>query len=122
MADIAHVWGQDLQIGPTGDLALVSDDSETQQRILHRLLTNLGDYIWQLSYGAGLPAMVGQVANGPAIGALIREQMALEASVAAAPEPIITATAAGDGTVTVTIQYADAASGASQVLSFPVGS
>ena len=121
MADIAHVWGQDLQIGPTGDLALVADDGETQQRILHRLLTNLGDYIWQLSYGAGLPAMVGQVANGPAIGALIREQMALEPSVAASPEPIITATAAGDGTVAVTIQYADAESGASQVLSFPVG-
>ena len=122
MADIAHVWGQDLQIGPTGDLAIVSDDGETQQRILHRLLTNLGDYIWNLSYGAGLPAMVGQVANGPAIGALIREQMALEASVAVSPEPIITATAAGDGTVSVTIQYADAESGASQVLSFPVGS
>lgn len=122
MADIAHVWGQDLQLGPTGDLATVADDNETQQRILHRLLTNVGDYIWQLAYGAGLPAMVGQTVNGPAIAAIVRQQLLLEITVAVSPEPSITATYTTDGTVTLSIVYADAATGATQVLTLPVGS
>ena len=111
MADIAHVWGRDLQLGPTGDLALVSADNEVQQRILHRLLTNAGDYIWQLDYGAGLPSQVGRVADGAYIGAVIRQQLLLEPTVAQSPEPVVTVTAAADGTVTATIQYADANTG-----------
>jgi phage baseplate assembly protein W len=122
MADIAHVWGQDLQLGPTGDLAVVAGDGETQQRIIHRLLTNTGDYIWQLAYGAGLPAMVGQVVNGPAIAAIVRAQLLLEGSVAPSPEPVVTIAATPDGTVTLSIRYADATTGATQILSLPVGS
>ena len=108
MADIAHVWGQDLQLGPSGDLAVVSADNEVQQRILHRLLTNLGDYPWQLGYGAGLPAQVGRVADGALIGAIIRQQLLLEPAVAQSPEPVVTVSATADGTVTATIRYADA--------------
>lgn len=119
MADIAHVWGQDLQIGPSGDLAVVSGDNEVQQRIIHRLMTNAGDYIWNLDYGAGLPAGVGRPTDAPTIAAIIRAQIALEPSVADSPEPIVTVAASGDGTVAVKIQYADAVTGATQVLSLP---
>jgi phage baseplate assembly protein W len=120
MADVAHVWGSDLQLSASGDLATVSDDAETQQRILHRLLTNAGDYIWELAYGAGLPVYVGQPINVDAIGAVIRQQMAYESTVATSPEPVVTALSTTNGTLTVTIQYADAATGATQILSFPV--
>lgn len=121
MADIAHVWGQDLQLGPNGDLATVVDDNETQQRILHRLLTNVGDYIWELQYGAGLPAMVGQVINAPAIAAIVRAQIALEDAVAASPEPQVTVGTTPDGTVNLTIVYADAATGTTQSFTSSVG-
>jgi len=46
MSDISHLWGNDLTIGPTGDLAVASNDGLTQQRVLRRLLTSVGDYIW----------------------------------------------------------------------------
>ena len=54
MSDISHQWGSDLSIGPTGDFALVSGAILGQQRVLRRLLTNPGDYIWHPDYGAGL--------------------------------------------------------------------
>ena len=46
MLDISHYWGEDLGIGPTGDLGLAAGSPQVQQRILRRLLTNPGDYIW----------------------------------------------------------------------------
>jgi hypothetical protein len=126
MTDLAHVWGSDLQIGWDGDLATVTDtssaDSETQQSVLHRLLTAVGADIWDLSYGCGLPELVGQPTNGPVIGAIVRQQLALEMSVAVSPEPIVTVLVAANSVVTLTIQYADAVTGATTVLSFPVGS
>lgn len=120
MPDIAHVYGQDLQLSPSGDLAVVDQDAEAQQRILHRLLTNAGDYIWQLAYGAGLPAFVGQPVNPHAIAAVIRQQLALEQTVATSPEPTVTVRMDPAGTVLVAIAYADADSGQPQVLSFPI--
>ena len=120
MPDLAHVYGSDLQLSPAGDLAALAGDALTQQRILHRLLTNAGDYIWELTYGAGLPTYIGQPVNAPAIAAVIRQQIALEAAVAVSPEPQITLRASQNGVVTVTILYADAATGATQTLTFPV--
>ena len=48
MADISHTFGADLSLSATGDLLCVTGDTLTQQRVLRRLLTNAGDYIWQL--------------------------------------------------------------------------
>lgn len=122
MSDISHLWANDLAIGPTGDIALASGDGLTQQRVLRRLLTSIGDYIWQLTYGAGLPGMVGQPENSAAIKAIIRSQIFNEPSVATTPEPTITVTADQSGSTYVSILYVDAQSGATQVLSFPLGS
>lgn len=125
MPDLAHVWGNDLQLSPTGDLATVADtpaaDAETQQRILHRLLTNVEDYIWQLDYGAGLGQFVGQGPQAPAVAGIIRQQMALEPTVAASPPPSVRAQVGPTGNLTITVQYADAQTGQSRVLAFPVG-
>ena len=121
MADVAHVGGQDLQLGPTGDLALVDGSDETQQRVLHRLLTSAGTYIWQLSYGAGLPALVGSVASRQQIAAIIRAQMAYEPSVALSPEPQAIVTSADVAEVTATITYTDNETGSIQTLTLPIG-
>lgn len=119
MADIWHQWNGDLAAGPTGDLLAVDGTLFGQQRVLRRLLTNPGDYIWQLDYGAGLARFIGETIDVAQIRAVIRGQIFKEAAVARTPEPVIDVAADG-GTVTVHIRYADAATGQTQVLAFSV--
>jgi hypothetical protein len=120
MADLELQFSGDLSLAPTGDLAVVDGSALTEQRILRRLLTNAGDYIWQLTYGAGLGQFVGHPGAAAAIAGVARQQMLLEAAVAGTPAPSIAATVASDGTVTLTVRYADAATGETNLLSFPV--
>jgi len=122
MADVWHQFGGDLAVGPTGDLVTATGAVMTQQRLLRRLLTNAGDYIWQLPYGAGLGSLVGQPSAVPRIQGLIRGQMFGEAAVAQTPEPAIDVAADQSGVVTVQIRYADAETGTTTLLSFPIGS
>ena len=121
MADLAHQFGSDLVLGPTGDLAVADGAALSQQRVLRRLLTNSGDYIWQLRYGAGLARFVGQPAAAARIGGVIRAQMRRETTVARTPEPLVDVQAGQTGEVYVTVRYAEATSGATQVLSFQLG-
>lgn len=125
MADISHQFGADLALSPTGDIATATGLALTQQRLLKRLLTNAGDYIWNLDYGAGLGAFVGQPANTAGIAAIVRSQIFKEAAVARMPEPIIDIqsgpTGAGGNSVYVHIRYADASTGETQILSFLAG-
>ena len=121
MSDVSHLWGNDVSVGPTGDVAMASGDALTRQRVLRRMLTSVGDYIWQLSYGAGLPGMVGQTQKISATKAIIRSQIFNEPSVATSPEPVINVTADQSGGVYVSILYVDVQSGTTQALSFPVG-
>ena len=82
MADASHQWGSDLAIGATGDISTADGALLGQQRVLRRLLTNPGDYIWQLDYGAGLARFIGQPANALQIRAVIRSQIFKETAVA----------------------------------------
>jgi hypothetical protein len=118
LPDVSHEFGGDLVLGTTGDLQLVEPPVLTQQRVLRRLLTNAGDYIWHLDYGAGLPQFVGQPANILQIGAIIRSQIFSEAAVAAAPEPIIDVSSSAGGLVSVQLRYTDATTTQTQLLSF----
>ena len=120
MPDLQHIFGADLTIGPGGDLAVTDGPALGLERVLRRLLTAAGEYIWSPTYGAGLPAAIGQVANGPRIAAVIRAQMLQENAVARTPAPKVTVTVQQDGTVYAYIQYADAESGTTQTLNFPV--
>jgi phage baseplate assembly protein W len=120
MPDLSHVWSADLSIGPTGDLALASGPVLGQQRVLRRLLTNPGDYIWQLDYGAGLGQFVGQPAAVAAIRGVIRSQIFKEAAVARSPEPVVDVQFDASGVIYVHIRYVDANTGETQVLNFPV--
>jgi phage baseplate assembly protein W len=122
MQDAALLWGGDLSAGPTGDVALASGTSLGQQRVLRRLLTNPGDYIWHLHYGAGLAQYVGQPCNVAAINATIRSQIFMESSVARLPEPVIDVQSLSNGSVYVYIRYVDRETGGTQVLSFSVSS
>ncbi len=121
MSDVWHQFGSDLALGPTGDLAVASGTALGQQRVLRRLLTNPGDYIWATDYGAGLAQFVGAPVDAARIAAVIRGQIFKEAVVARSPEPVIDVQSDSAGTVYVQVRYADAQSGATQSLSFSVG-
>jgi hypothetical protein len=121
MADAYHQWGSDLTLGPTGDFASVSGQLLGQQRVLRRLLTSPGEYVWQLDYGAGLARFIGQPVNPLQINAVVRSQIFKEPAVAPQPEPVIDVQIApGGATVYVYIRYVDAESRQTQVLSFSV--
>ena len=121
MSDLLHQFGADLSVGPTGDLATVSGPALGQQRVLLRLLTNAGDYIWQLGYGAGLAQFVGQPADATRIRAVIRSQIFKETAVARTPEPTVDVVSDGSGAVSVQLSYADAATSQTQLLGFTLG-
>jgi phage baseplate assembly protein W len=118
MADLALQFGGDLSIGPTGDLLLADGPILTQQRVLRRLLTNLGDYIWQLNYGAGLGQYVGQPGAPASISGVARAQMLLEATVAVTPAPVISTVVGDNASVSLTLNFADAANSQTSILTF----
>jgi len=117
--DINHYWGQDIVPASIGELGTANGTLRGQQRILRRLLTNPGDYVFHPGYGAGLPAKVGQTVDIPGIRALIRGQILLEDAVARTPIPQITVVEIPNG-VSVTVNYTDASTGNPAVLSFSV--
>jgi phage baseplate assembly protein W len=115
MKDIFLDWAGDLAIGTSGDIALVTGSAMTNQRVCRRLLTNSGDYLWQLDYGGGLSQFVGTPADPADIEAVVRIQLALEPDVSSFPAPQVSASVvdAANGYVVATITYADASSGTS---------
>jgi len=115
MSDLAHVIGGDLIVAACGDLAAVSGSSLGQQRVLRRLLTNAGDYLWHLDYGAGLPAMVGTPADAARITGIVRHQIFLEGAVARMPAPAISVQTEGS-IVSLSITYSDAMDATSQTI------
>ena len=121
MSDVFQQYGGDLAVAPSGDLATVAGTLLGQQRVLRRLLTNPGDYLWNPSYGAGLAQFVGQPANAARIRSVIRSQIFQEAAVARQPEPTIDVQVDPTGAVTAQVLYADSQTGQTMVLSFTVG-
>ncbi len=122
MPDIAHVFGDDLNVGSSGDLACVFDDEAVRERVLRRLLTSRGTYIWQPSYGAGLASFVGDIANAALLLSIVRGQMLLEADVARKPLPTVSVSAADSGIATAMITYVSAMTGLTQQPVLTLGS
>lgn len=122
MADLSLTFGGDLGFSASGDLALATQDALTRQRVLRRLLTNPGDYLWHLSYGAGLGRYVGAAGGQSLVAAVAGAQLRLESRVAAQPAPMVEATTAAGSGLVLTIRYSDAVSGGSAALTLPVSS
>jgi hypothetical protein len=109
MYDLFHEWGGDLIANSGGDLALSNGSDTVSQRVCRRLLTNGGDYIWNLNYGGGLGQFVGSPTHPDDIEAIVRTQLALETSVPTTPTPQISASVVdvARGYVVATITYLD---------------
>ncbi|QOK90895.1 phage tail protein [Ralstonia pseudosolanacearum] len=117
--DLNHWVGGDLSTTSNGDLALANADTRTQQRIVRRLITNPGDYIWHTDYGAGLPQKIGETLDLPALRGLIRAQVKMEDGVAKSPEPQVDVAAINNG-VSVHIIYTSAITSRPVSLTFNV--
>jgi hypothetical protein len=123
MIDLSHRWGTDLSVGSTGDLAVASGASLGQQRLLRRLLTNAGDYIWQRNYGAGLARFVGGPSAPSQIRALVRGQMVRERAVLRSPEPainVVEGSGVQSNALLLGIRYTDSSDRTPQLLEFSV--
>lgn len=119
MPDLDHLWGNDLSLSATGDLATVDGLDRTTQRIIRRLMTAVQGYIWHLDYGAGVPQRVGDVLDQYEIESVITSQIFLEESVARSPVPEISLAPITNG-ITVSILYWSAVDGEQKSLSFNV--
>lgn len=106
MRDLNHLIGADISASLTGDLATISGTQAGVQRVLRRLFTNPGDYVWHPDYGGGLPAKVGSLATPQELRALILQNMLLEPVVARTPAPAIEVTPIANG-VFIGIGYTD---------------
>jgi hypothetical protein len=110
MADLFCWWGQDLTILANGDLLPCDGTIEGEQRVLRRLLTPPGSYIFHPEYGAGISAYVGQPEIADAIGSLILANMLIEGAVAQDPLPKVHVQPISNG-LQVDIRYVDADTG-----------
>jgi hypothetical protein len=119
MKDLNHYIGGDLSLSPTGSISPVEGIERGKQRVLRRLITNPGDYLFHPEYGAGLGRYVGSLMNIPEIIALIRGQILLEECVAKKPAPVISVSPSNE-TLSVNISYTDAPLGEPVTLSFEV--
>jgi len=121
--DISQNFGDDFSFSARNDLLTVADVDKSKQRILRRLLTNPGDYIWHPQYGAGLQQFIGQSLSSDRfdeIRSLITSQMFLEESVAKAPAPVILLQTIQGG-LFVQINYTHASTQNQVMLTFDVG-
>lgn len=107
LQDFDHVWGGDIKLSPTGDIATVSGFERSRQRVLRRLMTIPREYIWELlpePYGGGVPAQIGRNLDLAKLKALIGGQMLLEESVAQDPAPTVLLRPIAKG-VAATVNY-----------------
>jgi len=119
MHDLYHFPGGDLDSSSTGDLRTVSASDRTKQRILRRLLTNPGDYVFHPEYGTGLGKKIGEAIRPGEWKALISGQMLLEEAIAHYPPPVVKLVLI-EGGVSVSIVYTDALTGTPETLHFDV--
>jgi hypothetical protein len=126
--DLDHLWGNDLAVTPTGDIALVSVFERTVNRVIRRLMTAattalMSDYPFEPGYGIGLGERVGDASPDLlALQGVVRSQLLLEPSVARVPQPIINVYSASpdNSTVVIAITVTDL-SGTPNTFSFNLG-
>lgn len=112
LSDISHVWGEDVDVSATGDLALVSGADRTTQRVIRRLITVAttlaqSEYPWQPAYGAGMGERVGLAVNVRELQAIVIGQLNREPSVALTPAPTVRVTEVAIGEFAVDCSYTD---------------
>lgn len=109
MADLDHIYGQDLKLSATGGLlVMASGTQQVQQRVIRRLLTCYGDAFYAPENWAGLPTFIGQIARDRRIRAVTIKAMRAEAGVDQTKPIVVTVFVdPATNTVMVKVQYTD---------------
>lgn len=105
--DIEHVYGSDFTLTDSNDLAVVMDVDASNERIIRRLLTSIGDYFWEETYGCGVSSYIGKAMSSQIkkeLTGIILTQIFKEATVAKNPAPVIDFTE-GSGDLQCDIKY-----------------
>jgi phage baseplate assembly protein W len=123
--DIYLDFGNDLTLKTDGDFKLVDKELLTYQRIVRRLLTEPGSYLWHPEYGAGFGTYIGMNLTPDVkdeIKGKIRSQMYLEESVSKtnAVQIEVNNDSVNFGNIICTIKYFDAETNQPYVLTFNV--
>jgi len=116
MTDLSHVFGNDFVFFEGAGVGVAQGVEETRQRVLRRLCTNPGDYVWQPDYGAGLPGMIGDPVQALRIHGVVAAQLALEPGVDQRQPVQVAVTPREGGFVSCSITYVDVVSQTSQVV------
>lgn len=116
---------QDLSLQASGDFLLTEGAEATKQRLIRRLLTNPGTYIWHPTYGAGLGQFIGRLLSSTEFDELkgiITSQIFEESAIAKTPPPEIDLNQdpTDYSSLFCTIKYYDAITQQPFVLSFQV--
>lgn len=120
MQDLFHVWNNDFVLGAAGGLATTADSEQCSQKVIRRLLTSPGDDPFNLTYGAGLAAMIGTEVSASTIRGIVYQQMKLETGVDQSQPVSVDVTQRDDGAVFVNVKYVDALTGSSVELPVPL--
>lgn len=100
--DVHHIIGDDILLDKSNDLAFVFDTDETNQRIMRRLFTNKGTYIWNAKWGASIPWRVGDTLSAEVYREIVNEIRAAvleDGNVAKDPLPEITIEQSSNGLI-----------------------
>ncbi|WP_029604808.1 hypothetical protein [Kozakia baliensis] len=116
MSSLGHVMGDDLTLDAKSGIAVVSGSQETRENILRRLCTNPGAYIWQLDYGTGLPAMIGEPLLVQKTRRAVLAQMMDEFGVDQTQAVNVELSSSAGDIVQCTISYVDAQTGRTEIL------
>ncbi|MBR8182085.1 phage tail protein [Burkholderia ambifaria] len=119
LSDLSQWYGGDVSASATGDFQTATADTRSQQRIIRRLCTNPGDYIFHPDYGGGLPKLIGSNASVSEVRAIVQSQLRLEESILQLPAPVVAITPITAG-MQIQIQYTDALTRKPVLLSFDV--
>jgi len=122
IVDIDQTYGNDIQVSSSGDLRTVSGSEFGKQRIIRRLLTPTGAYIFHTDYGCGIQLKIGE----PLTTALFEEiktdiysNIYKESRVAKVPTPQIVLQEIFNGLL-CQITYTDTATNELEIISFTV--
>lgn len=108
MSEIYHRFGQALQLDANGGLLMVAGTEQGREKIVRRLLTNTGDLLGNINYGAGVNQYIGSTIDPLQIQASIKSQMKAETIVQQSPAPRVGLTEdLATGLVMATITYVD---------------
>ncbi len=115
----SHLFGSDLAIDSNGRLVLASGADYTRQKVIRRLLSNPLSYLWQSTYGGGLPAQIGGTVRADQMQGIVADQMALEPGVDQTQPITVDVISDQFGTDVISITYVDAQDGTLQTALIP---